>query len=360
MHLHLLVPDLFGPPVDAAGAEPPTASGSAPAAPALETFLARGRKSTQPAASFEAWLLAQFTAADQTPLASAPFALAADGGEPGEQTWAHADPVHLRVERDHLVLVEPDPPLTSADTEALLGTLNDRFDPQQVRFVAPTPSRWYAAIGAMPPLHAEPVARVRGHPIARFLPRGDGGKTWQRLLTEVQMVLHDHPANAARETRGELPINSVWFASGGTIAPVRAPRVQLLCSTLAVARGLAHAAGIEAIDPPRQFDELLRSTATRSGVTWCVLDTLRAPVAYHDRTCWARGLEILERDWFAPALAALRARQLGMITLHAFGPGSELVVETTASDLRYLWRRRRPLHSYVNPSVDHANAALES
>lgn len=345
MHVHFIVPDLFGP---VAAAEPQSA---APATPALETLLGRGRKSTRPVDSFEAWLLQQFQARDHAMPASAPFALAGDGGDPGEQGWVHADPVHLRVERDHLVLLEPEPRLDRAAADALIATLNSRFAAHELRLIASTPERWYAAVDTAAPAAMTPLAAVRGRNITAHLPQGEGGKQWQRLMTEVQMVLHEHPVNAAREARGQPPINSVWFSGFGSIAPVQTPRIDLLCSTSPLARGLARAAGIDSRDLPASFATIVGNARSAQGVLWCVVDTLQGPVGYRDRARWADALAALERDWFAPMLAALRARQLGMLTLHAFGPGSALTVETTATDLRYLWRRCRPLLSYVN--ADH-------
>jgi hypothetical protein len=36
-----------------------------------------------------------------------------------------------------------------------------------------------------------------------------------------------------------------------------------------------------------------------------------------------------------------------MVTLHAIGAASAFDVETTRQDLRYFWRRPRPLASYA-------------
>lgn len=38
---------------------------------------------------------------------------------------------------------------------------------------------------------------------------------WYKLLNEMQMFLHQHPVNQARQQRGLLPINSLWFWGGG-------------------------------------------------------------------------------------------------------------------------------------------------
>jgi len=47
--------------------------------------------------------------------------------------------------------------------------------------------------------------------VSPYLPRGEGALEWAKLTNEMQMLLFSHPANAAREVRGELPINSLWF-----------------------------------------------------------------------------------------------------------------------------------------------------
>ena len=44
------------------------------------------------------------------------------------------------------------------------------------------------------------------------------------LLNEVQVLLHQHPLNAARQTRGLPPVNSVWFWGAGRLpAPGPSP-----------------------------------------------------------------------------------------------------------------------------------------
>ena len=64
----------------------------------------------------------------------------------------------------------------------------------------------------------------RGGEPADLLPAGNEGSVWRRRMNEAQMVLHAHPGNEAREARGELPVNSVWFWGAGELgAAPRAP-----------------------------------------------------------------------------------------------------------------------------------------
>jgi hypothetical protein len=74
---------------------------------------------------------------------------------------------------------------------------------------------------------------------------------------------------------------------------------------------------------------------------------LRPFVALSDAAGAASALEALEREWFAPLLAALRAGQVGMVTLHAPDGGRALSVEATRGDLRRIWRRPRRLAAWI-------------
>jgi hypothetical protein len=38
-----------------------------------------------------------------------------------------------------------------------------------------------------------------------------------RLVSEMQMLLYTHPVNDAREARGALPANALWFSGAGVL-----------------------------------------------------------------------------------------------------------------------------------------------
>jgi hypothetical protein len=63
------------------------------------------------------------------------------------------------------------------------------------------------------PVHAEtcaPEAAAR-MPLVEVMPRGEDARALRRLMTELQMQLHEHPVNAQRERAGLLAANSVWL-----------------------------------------------------------------------------------------------------------------------------------------------------
>jgi hypothetical protein len=331
MNVHVAIPDLFWP--DPASAPPQRR------APALERLLARGRRTTGAEPLLEAWLLAAWGA---RAAGAAPYALLADGGEPGDAWWLCAEPCSLRVNLDHLLPLDATHfGLTRTEADALAEGLNRHFAPTGLAFFPLHPTRWYLRSREPLATDAAPLAAARGRRLGR-----PANARLAALANEIQMVLHGQTVNAAREERGEPPVNALWLWGPGRFAPPPARVFARVHADVPLAAGLAAAAGSAAFALPADADAWLR-TVPRGGVELVVLDALRAAASYGDAAAWANSLDALERDWFAPLGAALRAGRIGMVTLHAMGAGGALDAETARQDLRYFWRRPRPLAAYA-------------
>jgi hypothetical protein len=337
MHCHLLVPDFFA--VD----EALTASRRLQAA---ETLIARGRRSRLPGALPEAWLCQQFGLEQQRDWPVAPYSLLADGGAPDGYYWLRADPVHYRLTRDQALLADTGVfEISREEAETLVEVLNRHFGERLTLFPL-QPGRWYARLPAAPALHTVPLPDARGKSVTGNLPSGADAMAFHVLMNEAQMLLFEHPVNVAREARGALPINSVWFWGGGTYHAGLASRFSVLATDEPLARGLAQAANVTVRNRPRSAAEWLKQ-APDSGLALVLLDTLRSAASYGDNAALEENRLALERDWFAPLLQALRDGTIGMLTLHLYGPDFVLKSETAKSDLRYFWRRPRPLAAYA-------------
>ena len=113
--------------------------------PALRRLLARARETRLVRQDLEAALLQSFGVQRQRDWPVAPFTWLADGANAAglashdaARFWLRADPVHLRAERDALVLVDASQlNLVRASADALLDSLNAHFDSDAVRFHAP-------------------------------------------------------------------------------------------------------------------------------------------------------------------------------------------------------------------------------
>jgi hypothetical protein len=334
MHCELLIPALLA--LDEAG--------EAPRLAALELLLARGRRSasetrTDPAHDAEHWLARAF-ACDE-PLPAGALSVLAEGGEPGDALWLRADPIHLGIEREHATIVPSAAfSVTREEAESLCEALNTHFSAEMTIYPL-HPERWCARLEAKiaPPAARSPLELAR-LPIGAHLPAGGDAKRWHGLLNESQMLLHNHPVNAAREARGEPAINSLWFWGAGHVPAGAAARWRSISGADPLAAGLARLAGIARRALPRDAGAWL-AEAPADGVHLIVLDGLRAPHALGDAQGYTAQLRELDERWCAPLVAALRSGRIGMLTIHA--PEAGLAFETTRGDLRRFWRRVRPL-----------------
>lgn len=319
MHCELVVPGLFG------------TTGN-PRLAALELLLARGRREREAAQTLEAWLNQAFLLGEG-PIPAGALTLRAAGRDPGDGTWARADPVHLRLMRDRAV-VAPAEALSIAPEEAasLCEALNRHF--AGLEFTAVDPRRWCARIAEG--LHEHPALQLAGA-------EPDVREQGAPLLTEIQMALHEHPVNEAREARGEPAVNSVWIWGGGRALGARSPW-QSVAADDPVVLGAARLAGARHRPLPRSAREWL-DRLPEEGRHLAVLDELRAPLALGEdvKEVQAR----LERDWFAPLLAALRAGRIGMVSLHVPDGAQALSFETIRGDLRRFWRLPKAIERYA-------------
>lgn len=336
MDCHLLVPNLCWPA--AAGTEP---CGGLEL-PALETLLARGRRARTQGASIERWLAAAYGLPAGLPLA--PYALRGDGGDPGSDCWAHADPVHLRVHREHLVLADASRLRVTADeAREFTATLGAHFAAEGIAFTAPDPQRWYLRTADDPRLDAVPTAEAAGRSIEAYLPAGADGARWRRVINEAQMLLHEHPRNQDRGARGALPVNSIWLWGAGRALQLAAP-YDAVWSDLPLVHGLASASDVAAHRLPGAGAAL--RDAIRGNSILVVLSSLPA-IAYGEGEAWRAAVITLDRDWMAPLLSGMTESGLDSITLHGLGPDFGLRAEYRRHHRFRFWRRRRPLNAYA-------------
>jgi len=297
----------------------------------------------------ERWVARQFGATgahasaadDEAPLA--PYMLLADGGMPGDATWACVQPVHVRIAHDHLVLIDPASlELSDDEAAALYEVAKPLVEELGVRIEAPTPRRWYLSSNAFGTLAGASPLRASGRNIEIWLPHeahsGERSRAWMKLQNEVQMAWFEHPVNEAREARGLPAVNSVWFHAQGAMRLVSSPFARVLSDAVAT-RGLALASSADHGRAPATFAHL-GSKPNDAGATLVELDPFSGPFIEQDWSRWNAAFADLERDWFAPALAALQAGDLDELGLTLCGDTGSVTLTATRGDLRKFWRRR--------------------
>jgi hypothetical protein len=180
-----------------------------------------------------------------------------------------------------------------------------------------------------------------GQHIDPYLPVGPDSRDWHRLFNEVQMVLHTAQVNQAREARGELPINSLWFWGSGALPAAPKVHWSRVLSSEPVAQGLAKLCGRPYAEVPADAKEWL-GAGTVGGDPLVVLHEGQR-LAWADDLCgWHDYLASLERDWFAPLTVMLRQGQLKTLTLLT----EKGRFTVTRKALRHFWLRRRRIGLY--------------
>jgi len=235
------------------------------------------------------------------PRATAPLAALGAGLDVGAAYVLRADPVTFVAGRDDVLLAGRVDDLTAEDAGSLLDTLNRHFAEDGVVFHAPRADAWFATSSQHVPVEADPP-RVNA-PIGARMPRGPHAAAWRRWLSEMQMLLHEHPVNERREAAGLPPATGIWISSGGTLpdASSKPPLSIHAAPSRAgdVAIGIARLARATAGPPPARFDAL-----GRTGDALVVIPHVD-------------DAEALARDWLSPALAGLTRGALDHLAIIA-------------------------------------------
>jgi len=303
-HIEILLPFGLPPPLMAADLLPNLRT------PALATLLAKAARPTtrvhDPFARHlphEAWLaqrlgLAHGLAA-QSPVDSAPAMTIHrmhSAGLPAEDgTWFVANPVHIHIARDHLVLTDRRRlPLADAESRALFEAALPIFEAAGKTLRYGAADVWFVRADDWHALRTTTPDAACGHNIDIWMPKGDGERAWRKLQNEVQMEWHAHAVNAAREERREPPVNSLWLWGA--------------------AQGSGQAAFPPVFDAGADPAALLTAA---TGDALIVLDTLSEPALAEEWGGWLERLHQLEATWFAPLLQALQGGSITSLTLIA-------------------------------------------
>lgn len=148
----------------------------------------------------------------------------ADGVAVSDLAWGQITPVHWHLGTEQISLVDPATLMLDESTsKALMQALESLFTGDGFKLIWGAPMRWFAAHESLAGLPTASLDRVVGRNVDRWLGSDPAARRLRRLQAEVQMVLHEHPINAERESKGLLPVNSFWISGCGQEQPVQTP-----------------------------------------------------------------------------------------------------------------------------------------
>ncbi|GAB6197467.1 phosphoglycerate mutase [Lysobacter xanthus] len=243
----------------------------------------------------------------------------AQSGDAAGATWLRADPAYVRpdINGARLLAVGETLALDAASAESLLEPLRPLFGDVGLPIEAGEPSAWFLRMAADPPplpAFASPDDAL-GADLFDQMPQGAEGRRWRALMSEAQVLLHQHPLNAERQARGLAPVNSVWFWGAGRLPDRIAGRVARILSPDPTLHAFAKVAGIEAMP----LD------------AWSPADVDTAYDLRHERR-----LDRLCAAWLEPVVADVARGAVGAVELH-WADGRRFTLRRSQS-LRF-WKR---------------------
>jgi len=252
----------------------------------------------------------------------------ADMGVVDRDWWIRADPVYLEPRRDSLIL-RASLDLDRHESSALASELNESLMLDGWVLRAPHPDRWYIKPTNGFSVTTTPVTDAIGKNVDPLLPAGVDRTLWNSRLAELQIILHTSSVNAAREHRGLLPANSVWFWGGGRLPTQTAVTWNRVLARDPLSIGLARLSQVESRPISKSQDAMIDLSV--AGETLVVPEDANIDLS-------EGFLETVAQTWIQPLAAAVHRGELDTLTLVSDrGPRFEY-------RKRFRWRiwRQRP------------------
>ncbi|MDZ7814053.1 MAG: hypothetical protein U5L74_13520 [Ideonella sp.] len=135
--------------------------------------------------------------------------------------WAWVSPTHWHVGTEQISLLNPaELPLDESTSRQAFEAVRSLFEDDGFRLHWCSPLQWLAEHESLAHLPTASLDRVIGRNVDLWLGPPEAARRLRRLQAEVQMLLHAHPLNEAREALGQPPINSFWLSGTGACPQV--------------------------------------------------------------------------------------------------------------------------------------------
>jgi hypothetical protein len=209
------------------------------------------------------------------------------------QAWM--TPCHWQVGMDQVVMADPEHlHLSDEESQHLLLAMQPFLQEDGLQVIWHSALLWHAQGALLADLPTASLDRVIGQSVKDWLPHHPAARPLQRLQSEMQMLLYNHPVNDARDARRQHTVNAFWLHGSGRLpegAPVAAQPVTLvsdLRSSALHGRAQAWCQAWQQLDATVLAELLQHIKATGQGtLSLCSEHTAHtytaAPVAWHQR-----------------------------------------------------------------------------
>jgi hypothetical protein len=120
-------------------------------------------------------------------------------------------PCHWQVGMNDVVMRNPaDIQLTGEESQALLLAIQPYFAEDGIEVTYESPLVWRAKGSMFQDLPLAAIDKAVGQHVNAWMPSAPQARPLQRLQSEMQMLLYQHPVNDQRSLQGRWTVNSFW------------------------------------------------------------------------------------------------------------------------------------------------------
>jgi hypothetical protein len=217
--------------------------------------------------------------------------------------WLLAEPIECQADTKSVYcLGSVHLDISTEESAQLLETLNAHISMDGLRLYAPTPQTWLLASDKPVLIDTVPLSQVLNRDIASCMPK-HLTKAWKCLFLELEMLLHQHPVNQAREKAGKPKINACWFSAAGQLKAMQAqPKMAIFSDD-----PLAHTLGLWV---NAQISTLSQDYAGALAACEKGVDQLMIMSA-------SESLSDFEAQWLSPLMSALSKKHIHQVEIYA-------------------------------------------
>jgi hypothetical protein len=321
-------------------------------APALAALLSRSSggqfrplEASARVLSHELWIARALGLAHDLVPGVAASAMRGIGLDPGDGMWFVVNPTHIQIARTHLQMGDTRHlDLREAEARALFDSARPCFEEAGHALAWGTHDTWFMRADDWTDIAtASPDAAVNMN-LTDWMPSGPQARAFRKLQNDVQVTWFTDPANAAREARGQLPINSFWPWGNASMATEHAQQLVAKAAGKNLTRprvAAFEAPGWLTALAERRLDDLsgLEGLLNEGGDWLLACGNVAAAGIAADWHGWLQQMQRLEAGLFAPLLALLtkgRVKEVSLVLSHRDG---HLETTTTPLAQRKFWRR---------------------
>jgi len=296
----------------------------------------------------ELWIARRLGLASGTAPGFATSSMRGYGLDPGDGTWFIVNPAHIQIAHSHLMMGDTRHlDLREDEARALFDSARACCEDAGHALLYGAPDTWFLRADTWDGIQtASPDAAV-GMNLTDWVPAGAQARAFRKLQNEVQVSWYTAPVNAAREARGQAPINSIWPWGASSVAGEHALKL------VARAAGkLAPQPAVATYATPGWLTALAdRRLDSLDGVAGLIADggadkgrllvcgNAAAAAIAADWHTWLQEIHTLEQTLFAPLLAAVRTGRIKALRLVLSHRDGHLETTTTPMAQRKFWRR---------------------